>query len=110
MIGNATIVIVRPTAGGLDRNNDPIPGVPTRIALPGAGCAPRSSTDMRDGGRDGAITGLTVYAPAGVDVRATDSVEVDGDLYEIDGVPGHWTSPLTGWAAGVEIPLRKATG
>jgi hypothetical protein len=109
VIGTAVVVRLRRAVTGEDRNHDPIYET-TRKRLRGAAAAPRSSTDMRNGGRDGAITGLTVYLPPFTDVRADDAIEVDGVTYEIDGVPGVWTNPHTGHRAGVEVPLRRADG
>lgn len=107
MIGNATVVRVR--GATTDRYGDPS-GSDVRVALTGCAVAPRSSSDIEGQGRQGVIVGVTLYAPHGTDLRHTDKVEIDGDLYVADGEPGSWKSPLSSWEAGVEIALKRAAG
>lgn len=109
LLGNATVVRVRREVTGQDRNNDPIYGT-TNETIDGAVMAPRSSIDVRTGGRDGVITGLSLYLPPDSDVMDGDSFEVDGVAYEIDGAVGHWRSPFNGADVGLELALRRADG
>lgn len=74
------------------------------------GVAPRTSTEPREAGRDAVITGLTLYGPPGVDVLPSDRLEVRGHVWEVEGEPQVWISPLTGWAAGVVVDVRRAEG
>ena len=104
---NASVIRVRP--GGLDRYGDPV-GSPSRTTLPGCAVAPRTSSDVTDRGRQGVIVGMTLYAPHGTDLLHTDQVEVDGVLHDIDGEPGSWVNPFSGWRAGVEVALKRAAG
>lgn len=60
--------------------------------------------------RNTVITGLTLYAPAGTDLRATDRVRVRGVLYDVDGQPGWFGSPFTGSAGPVVAVLEVVTG
>lgn len=73
----------------------------------GSGNAAREQLDARD-----TITeGLVLLAPFGSDIRATDEIVLpDGTLYQVDGEPGSWTSPYTGWAPGMEIVLKNVEG
>lgn len=107
MIGE-TITIVR--GAGRDKYGDPIAGLPQRIEVPGCAVAPRGSDEPTERGRAGVITGLTVYAPPGTDIRHTDQVERRGVLYDIEGDAGEWDSPYSADAKGVEFALRRATG
>jgi hypothetical protein len=80
------------------------------VVLDGAFVAPRKSEGLDRDGRTGVIVGLTLYAPYGTDLVYTDRVEVDGVVYEIDGEPGRWLHPHTGWQAGVEAALVRGEG
>jgi len=111
-----TATIVRQVPGGTDEYGDPIPGTTIRVDVPGCGWAPRSagagpsSEDIHDRGRQGVIVGLTLYMPAGTDLRHTDQVELEGLLYDVEGDPGEWRNPLSGREAGLEVALRRAEG
>jgi hypothetical protein len=56
------------------------------------------------------ITGLTLYAPYGTDIRPTDQIRVGGNVYEVDGQPGSFRSPFTGSTGPVVVALRLVTG
>lgn len=100
--------VVRPP--GLDEYGDPIEGEPTTVELPGAFTAPRTSSDVDGRGRTGVTVGLTLFAAYGSDIRSTDQIDVDGVLYDVDGEPGQWRHPLSGWQAGCEVALTRAAG
>ena len=46
-----------------------------------------ATTEDRKGGREQVKKSIQVYLNPGVDVLATDGVEVDGQVWEIDGEP-----------------------
>src|SRR5690606_21170912 len=75
-----TVTIVRPGPPTQDEYGNDVPGTPVEIDVPGCGVAPRTSSEITDA-RDTVIVGLTLYAPAGTDLRATDRVRVGGELY-----------------------------
>lgn len=104
---NATVVRLR--GGTIDKYGDRT-GTITRTYLAGCAVAPRSSEALDSEGRHGALIGLTLYGPYGTDLKHTDRVEVDGVVYEIDGEPGQWKSPLSAWEAGFEVALKRAVG
>lgn len=104
------IVRVRNVPGGFDEYGDPIEGTQDSIILDGAFTAPRESPEIDGRGRNGVIVGLTLFAPYGADLRYTDQVEVDGELYDIEGEPGRWRNPLTSWEAGTQVALTRAQG
>lgn len=110
MIGNARVTRVRPNPGGVDEYGDPVESTDDTFELDGCAVAPRTSGDITDRGRSGVVVGLTLYAPHGTDVRHTDLFDIDGTRYEVDGEDGSWLSPYTGWAAGIEVALRRAAG
>lgn len=63
---------------------------------------PRASTEDADRGTV-SIDGLTVWAPAplSTDLKATDDVEIDGDLYSVEGTPGAWKRAKNGRTMGL---------
>lgn len=109
MKSNATIVRVRGT--GKDKYGDPIAGTPDRLTLDPAAVYPRQSTPVDDRARDGVVIGLTLIVPdVDADIVDGDQVEVNGDLYDLDGTTGQWRSPLTGWEPGLTVALKRAVG
>lgn len=100
-----TVTVLRPTR---DRYGD-ITGQSSH-AIDGCGIAPRASTESTDR-RDTVITGLTLMAPTGADLLATDLVQLpDGTRWEVDGDLSAPSSPFTGWSPGVHVALTRATG
>lgn len=101
-----TVTVIR--QGTVDRYGDRQPGAEVEVA----GCAvfPRTSTESLDG-RDTVVIGLTLLPPASADIKATDKVRLpDGATYQVVGEPGPWSSPLTGWAPGLQVALERVTG
>ena len=105
-----TVTVLRDSAPGVDAYGDPLPGTVERIDIPKCGVAPRYSTEPTERGRQGVIVGLSLYAPAGADIRSTDRVEVAGLAYAAEGEPGAWVNPFTGTDFGFEVALKRATG
>lgn len=89
-----------------DLNDEQVVGT-----IAGAGFAPGSSVEDNDRKAQVVTTG-TLYVPAGaMQVTAQHRIRFPGGLvWSVDGTPGDWSSPLTGWQAGREIRLRRATG
>ncbi|WP_328336729.1 hypothetical protein [Streptomyces violaceus] len=108
-----TVTIVRPGPSTEDEYGNDIPGPPEEITVPGCAIAPRGaaavSAELTDA-RDTVITGLTLYAPYGTEIRATDRIRIDGQLYEVEGLPGSFRSPFTGSTGPVVAALELVTG
>jgi hypothetical protein len=84
-----------------------------------------STRSESTGGGDVVMDNRTVYAPFGVDVRATDRVLLHPDgmatidpadtalrrriAYQVLGEPMQWRNALTGWAPACEIGLQRIT-
>ncbi|MCA1191619.1 hypothetical protein [Saccharopolyspora sp. 6V] len=95
--------------GGVDRFGDPI-GDETVHEVAGCGFAPETSRELTDR-RETVTTPATLYAPPGVDLRATDKVTVPGEgTFHVIGKAARWSSPFTGWTPGVAVSLEEVTG
>lgn len=93
----------------VDAMGQEIPGPDTETPVVGCAVWPRTS-DEREQSRAQVVTGLTLFVPVGADVRATDRFRVRGEVYQVEGEPGFWSSPLTGHAVGTEVALTRVTG
>lgn len=102
--------VVRVRESGTDEYGDPIEGTPTRLTIRGCIRAPRTTSEIEDRGRQGVIVGETLYAPPRADILATDQIEIDGVLFNIEGQPGVWQNPFTGWKPGLEVALTRGEG
>ncbi|MFD7705713.1 hypothetical protein [Streptomyces sp. NPDC059786] len=108
------VTILRPGPPTEDGYGNDVPGPPTEISVAGCAVAPRDGAGVGSneitGARDTVITGLTLYAPHGTDIRATDQIRINGELYEVDGQPGSFRSPFTGSTGPVAVSLQLVTG
>ena len=82
----------------------------TTVETPWGPCAiaPRTASENADPTRPAVIIGKTVYGPT-VTLDADDQILIDGIAYEVDGEAGDWRSPFTGWAPGMEVPVKRAS-
>lgn len=103
------VVVLRPGPMTRDAMGQEVPGPDTEIPVPGCAVWPRTSSE-RDQGQAQVVVGLTVFVPPGVEVRATDRMRVRGAVYQVDGEPGTYRSPLTGTTSGTEVALSRVTG
>ena len=69
--------------------------------------APRTSSESTDPHSPALIVGQTVYGPE-VSIDSDDVLVIDGEEWQVEGMPGVWRSPFTGWAPGIEVPIKKA--
>lgn len=86
----------------------------TRTDVPRVPVWPRdgngTSGNERTNAKDQVIVGYVAVLPAGTDVTAFDAVEWRGVTYEVEGEPGIFKSPFTGWEPGVVVALKRVTG
>lgn len=104
-----TITIVRPGAPTQDEYGNDVPGPSVETEVAGCAVWPRTSSEDVQA-RLQVLEGLNVLAPYGTVVGPHDRVRVRGLLYDVDGDPGEWRSPLTGFRGGVQIELTRVTG
>lgn len=103
-----TVTILRPGTPTVDAQGNDVPGADTSTAVAGCMVAPRLQGDATEAGRQGVIIGTTVYFPKGTDVRATDRLNVRGEVHTIEGDPGYW--PEAPGAFDVEVATRRVEG
>jgi hypothetical protein len=84
----------------------------TEVSWGPCALAPRSSDERVDPHSPAVVTALTAYGPA-ADLDADDTVRIDAGFYagiwQVEGIPGDWKSPFTGWHPGLEVALKRAT-
>jgi len=68
--------------------------------------APRYATESTDPRVPPVIVGKTVYGPT-VTINADDTLVISGEAWQVDGLPGQWVNPFTGWAPGIEVPIKR---
>lgn len=109
-----TITVRRPASPGTSPRGDPLPAA--EHTVDGCVIAPQVSIGQASSGeivdrRDTVITGLALYAPPGADIQPTDRVvRADGTLWDVEGEPGDWLDPFTGWHPGIVVAIRRVTG
>lgn len=104
-----TITVVRRSR---DRNGDPTASASHDIS----GCVVQPRDGNGTGGNERTFTqstvisGLSVWAPPGTDLLASDAVTYHGHSYEVEGEPGVYRSFVTGTDLGVYVALQRVTG
>lgn len=81
--------------------------VTTETAWGPCAVAPRYATESTDPRVAPVVVGKTVYGPA-VDIDADDTLVIDGEVWQVDGLPAEYVSPFTGWAPGIEVQVKRA--
>jgi hypothetical protein len=69
--------------------------------------APRYALESTDPRVPPVVVGKVVYGPP-VAIDSDDLLIIDGVTYEVDGEPAEWVNPFTGWAPGIEVPVKRA--
>lgn len=110
-----TVTVLR--SGGRDSRGNPRPDIEHR--LDDWAVAPRSSDEATDRA-DTAITGAVARGPyndqytAIGGLRSTDRLRVPtthpmAGTWQVDGEPGPWRSPFSGWTPGVRVALTRSS-
>lgn len=103
------VVVIRSVGGGEDDYGDPLPDEESRTTIDHCAVAPLKSDEDSDTDGSRVLDGFTVFLPHGVDVLASDLLEVRGGVYHVDGVPGVWVNPYSSaHPRGVEVVVRRS--
>jgi hypothetical protein len=110
-----TITVRRPSGpAATGPRGDPLPY--TTHTVTGCVFAPNVSTGENVSAenvyrRDTVSTGLALYAPPDADIIPIDRiVRADGTVWEVEGEPGDWQTPWTGWHPGKVVAVKRVTG
>ena len=106
-----TVTVLRMVETTTDRYGRPVQTWPEPgVDVDGCAVAPRTSTEPAQVGRQGVITGVTVYLPAGTAIGPHDRVRARGVVYDVEGEPGDWRNPYSGRTPGIEVALTRHEG
>lgn len=79
--------------------------------IPECAVAPVSAASaVSEPGRLGDTATWTLFAPIGSDLAANDVVTIAGDAWRVQGNPGEWRSPFTGWEPGMVAEIARGDG
>lgn len=53
------------------------------------------------------IVGEVLYGPK-VAIDSDDLIVIGDETFAVDGLPGEWKNPFTGWDPGIEVPIKRA--
>ena len=107
MYAHGETVILRSTTTTPDEFGDTTTTVVEEFWGPCA-VAPRYATEATDNRSPGVVVGLTIYGPT-VTIDSDDVLVVRGEEWQVDGLPGEWVNPFTGWAPGIEVAVKRAS-
>lgn len=106
-----TVTVIPRNPGAEDAHGNPIAGWGAEYDLTPCAVYDRATTaEPSQTGRSPVAEGLTVLAPTGSVIGPHDRARVRGELYEVEGFPFDWRSPLTGWQPGVQFDLSRVEG
>lgn len=78
--------------------------------IPNVALEPRPSSEPVQDARNAVVSGYTIYARSGTDLKPIDRVRVRGEVYEIDGDTADWRNPYSGTRPGVVIQTKRVAG
>lgn len=87
--------------------------VTTTLSWGPCAVAPRYARESVDPTQPRVVVGKEIYGPA-FDFTAADEVLIGGEVWLVDGLPEDFTgagaNPFTGWAPGIVVPVKRASG
>lgn len=105
-----TIGIKRHQTGATDAHGNKVESWAAPIYVGVYSIAPAMSNEPFEAGRELVITGLTVLAPATVEIDRRDIVVIDGEDYTVEGEAGNWNQGPFGFEPGISVSLRRVEG
>lgn len=104
-----TVTVLRRVVGDPDRYGN---ATFTFVTSDVTGCAfdPGVSTETPQTFRQAVNTQPTLYMPPGTPIDATCQLVVRGLTYDVDGDPGDYVNPFTGWHPGIVVKLTRTEG
>ncbi|MFI6032954.1 hypothetical protein ACIBBD_01990 [Streptomyces sp. NPDC051315] len=97
-----------------DRGGNTVPdwSNPASLTITGLNIQPNGQSEDVDEQRDLSVTGYRVQSAEGTapDIVATDRIEWNGDLFEVDGEVARWPDLFTDAVHHIEFVIKRATG
>lgn len=107
------ITVTTVTQSGTDDYGDPVTTstsiVRTGAFAPAIGFESTNGQDQVVSQPQAFFTGQDAVDVAAV-IDSASMLTIRGLVYQVDGDPGDWRSPFTGWQAGLVVPLKRTTG
>jgi hypothetical protein len=104
-LGSDTVTVLR----GRTRDNwGNLQGTDTETPVSGCSVQPLGGVEQTDRG-ELVVTNVTLFAPAGADIRATDRVRWLDDVYAVNGPPESWGDRI-GRPSHVQVQLKLTEG
>lgn len=105
ILGSDTVTVLR----GRSRDNwGNLTGADAETTVSGCSVQPLGGTEMTDRG-EMVVTNLTLFAPPGTDITATDRVRWLGSVYAVNGPPEAWHD-RAGRQSHVQVQLKLTEG
>jgi len=104
------VKIVRKNPGGHDQYGDPVDSTEESWEVEPIAIAPRDSFELNGAGRNGVVVGLTAYFPPETEILSTDEIDIEGEIFEVEGIVATWQHPNAPLPQGVQVALRRAQG
>lgn len=67
---------------------------------------PRYAQESADPNVAPTVVGKVVYGPLRT-LDQDDVIVICGERFQVDGLPGEWVNPFSGWGAGMEVPIKR---
>lgn len=113
MMFNQTAVRLRASTK-TDRGGNTVPdwSAPDRLTVTGLNIQPNTQDEASDEQRNAVVTGYRVQSAEGTrpDIRATDRIDWQGQIYQVDGDVAVWPDLFTDAAHHIEFTMVRATG
>lgn len=88
------------------------PSAVNRLTVERLNVQPNTQVEVIDEQRNAVITGYRVQSEEGTDpdIRATDRIEWNDDVFEVDGEVARWPQLFTDATHHIEFTMKRATG
>jgi Phage head-tail joining protein len=96
-------VLAEPDEFGNDTYTDVAASVSGVVVQPAGSTETTQFTDQ-------VSTEITVFLPYGTDVGPMDALIINGQRYEIQGIPQQWRSPFSGHTSPLQVRASLVTG
>lgn len=93
-----------------DSHGNPVETFAPPVEVGDCGFDPGGSVETLGPGREVVVSRPRVFLPPDTVITARSLLTIRGLLYRVDGDPGDWRNPFTGWNPGIVATLERAAG